>query len=281
VDIFLFFFLFAFRYDVGHDYNNYANIFNTIADIFNNNLQSVLILAFYEPIAILFSFIFRLTLYPYLWVIACYSFLCVFILYKLLDHYSFHTSGLLVFFALNMFAFNLDVIRQGLSILIFLYSIRYIENRNPFKYFKCVLFACCVHYSALITIPFYFILNIKLNRYFCLSLIMIFLLGYYLKIWETLREYVFSLIPHYGERFLDNELQTQSFEVSSGLGMLFNVFLSSMIVFCLNKRNKLLANMAFGGILIYLFANGNYNIERISFYLSYSLMLSVPFFFFN
>lgn len=56
-------------------------------------------------------------------------------------------------------------IRQFIAVAIFLYSIKYILHGNIFKYFCGVAIACSFHSSAVITVPLYFILNHRFNKY--------------------------------------------------------------------------------------------------------------------
>ncbi|MBS6507610.1 MAG: EpsG family protein [Paraclostridium bifermentans] len=54
---------------------------------------------------------------------------------------------------------NFMFVRQGLSIAVFLYSIRYIHEKNFLKYFICITICVLFHKSTLVLYPVYFIVN--------------------------------------------------------------------------------------------------------------------------
>lgn len=70
---------------------------------------------------------------------------------------------LLLFLAFNGIAFEINLMRNMKALLIFLYSIQFIQKRNFIKYAICQAIAISFHVSAIIFIPLYWLCNIKYN----------------------------------------------------------------------------------------------------------------------
>lgn len=71
--------------------------------------------------------------------------------------------GMFVFVSFNFFGNTLSFIRQSLAIGIFLFAIRYLQNRRPLPYLLIVLLASSFHSSMLLLIPVYFLAQIPVN----------------------------------------------------------------------------------------------------------------------
>lgn len=58
-----------------------------------------------------------------------------------------------------------NLMRNSIAILIFINSIKFIENRKPFAYFSMCLLALSFHTSSLIYFPLYFFFHLKCNKW--------------------------------------------------------------------------------------------------------------------
>jgi hypothetical protein len=103
--------------------------------------------------------------------------------------------SLLTFVAMGGFEFNYGVLRQACAGAVVIISYRYIRERNLKKYLICVLLAATLHWTALITIPLYFLYWIKINRKTILALFtlsgVLFLLG------KPLLKIAMTIFPKY------------------------------------------------------------------------------------
>ena len=72
--------------------------------------------------------------------------------------------ALLIFTGFYNFSFN--IIRQTLATAIFLYALKYVQERRGLKYVICILVATTFHKTAIIYLPIYFIANFGLNTIF-------------------------------------------------------------------------------------------------------------------
>lgn len=73
------------------------------------------------------------------------------------------TFALFIVFGGLIIMFNL--LRNALAIFIFLNALEFIERRKPLQYFALILLAFSIHLSAIIFVPLYFFLHIRLNKW--------------------------------------------------------------------------------------------------------------------
>jgi hypothetical protein len=66
-----------------------------------------------------------------------------------------------------------DLMRNSISILIFVNSLPYISNRKPIPYFSLCLIGALFHASALLYIPLYFFLHRKINKWVYLGFLLL------------------------------------------------------------------------------------------------------------
>jgi hypothetical protein len=78
--------------------------------------------------------------------------------------------SLLTFVAMGGFDFNYGILRQACAGAIVIMAYRFVRERSFKKYLICVLIATTFHWTALITIPLYFLYGLKINRNTILTL---------------------------------------------------------------------------------------------------------------
>lgn len=71
-----------------------------------------------------------------------------------------------------------NLLRNQISIFIFMNLLQYIEERKARQYFLGCLVALCFHSSSLLFFPLYFVAKVKLNRWLYLGLFIFFFLSY-------------------------------------------------------------------------------------------------------
>jgi transmembrane protein EpsG len=152
----------GFRYRIGWDYDSYNRMFYEIKEVesieiawryliivlnlFSNNSQ----LLFLTSALIIYSAIFKFT-------------------YK---YSEFPVLSLFVFICSPFyFAESLSVLRQYVSIVLFLYSYKYILSRDIYKFTLANLFGLAFHFSSLLYFPLYFIVNRKIGNLVFISLL--------------------------------------------------------------------------------------------------------------
>lgn len=162
---FLIFFVSAFRYMIGSDYDAYTEIYATsitsVDELFefgHEPLFDMLILTLNElgfSAQMLFVVMSGITIY--------------FIYYGVRAHLSSERSILLVlvlyttFFTAGGYWSCFNLIRQAAAMSILVYAARYIVNNSFLKFLCSILLAMGFHYSAIIFFPFYWIAKIKIS----------------------------------------------------------------------------------------------------------------------
>ena len=90
------------------------------------------------------------------------------------------------YFGFTFLYFNTEILRESLSIVIFLSSLKYFKGKIWLKYYSFVIVAILFHFSALICLLFPFVRLLKMKRFFVAKIAMIFLL--FAILWSYLAE---------------------------------------------------------------------------------------------
>lgn len=119
------------------------------------------------------------------------------IAYVLKKYSKYPLLSLFLFLAIQGLSFEVDLLRNAKSVLLFLISIQFINKKQPLPFFILNIIGASFHISSLLYLPMYFILNRNYSKKFILPLI---ILGniYYLadtKIFIKILEYTASLVP--------------------------------------------------------------------------------------
>ena len=150
----------AFRRSTGHDYNNYGVMY---LDYISSPLEDIAVTRIEKGYAMINKILAEYIVdYQIIFVICALLFavavtLCV---YKYCD---IPWIGFACFLTFGVYFNSLNFLRQMIAGFIVMYALRYIEKNQFWRYLMIVIFASCFHLSALIMIPFYFILKIKMT----------------------------------------------------------------------------------------------------------------------
>ncbi|MHB8206513.1 EpsG family protein [Mucilaginibacter sp.] len=151
--VFLIFFA-GFR-EVGFDYANYHDIFDTVN--FSNYSENTIEVGF----ASLVEFIHFINL-PFSFFLFLVALLSIGLKGAFIKKYSpYYFFSLLIYFTVNFLLSDMGQIRHGLAMSIVLLSFYDIFNKNKKGFFIKVFIAYLFHSSAIIVLPAYFIANIK------------------------------------------------------------------------------------------------------------------------
>lgn len=172
---------FGLRGYIGYDWYSYKPNFDkmvTIGELLKGNTQ-VLYSGYELGFQIYTSFIKTLTnnYFIYNFINVSVDFIILYFVIKRFSKYPI--LSLLLFFSIYGVALEIDMIRNAKSIMLFLLSIKYIEERKILNFGALNILDILFHYSSILYLPMYFILNVKWNKKFILFL---FILGniYYL-----------------------------------------------------------------------------------------------------
>lgn len=152
------------RYDVGVDYMTYRDIYESSGDI-----REMLEIGFVGIIKL-----FNLLELPFSVFTTCYSFLTILLVFHFIRKYSpYLYLSVFIYYAIGNYYFSsFNSMRQSLATAIFMNCLPLVSNKKFWKYLLVLLTTSfCVHFSSLILIPLYFVLNRKLSLFFKLSVI--------------------------------------------------------------------------------------------------------------
>lgn len=93
------------------------------------------------------------------------SFLIAFFMFKAIYEQSVSpVFSILLYFITSVFFMSMNIIRQSIATVIFLFALKYVSKREFWKYFFWIIIATSIHTMAFIYIFIYFLYNIKLTR---------------------------------------------------------------------------------------------------------------------
>lgn len=246
----------GFRYNVGVDYMGYYSDYYGLGWAHHHEAK----IARYE---FGYEFILRALLYFNFKVWALFSIIAIFIWYFFIQ--SFKVFPFLLkwgfFFALTtgfLFA-SMNGMRQTIALVIFIYAIKYIEEKALLKYTLFFVLAGSFHTSILIVYPVYFFINniSFIKRKWLLIYVITYILGNRFDIKEVII-FGLNLFPryeHYTQRFLEDFNNP----VTGGLGNLY-FFAVGLIIILFSKdilkklpRMKIYYNLFFIGAILFNF----------------------------
>ncbi len=261
------------RFDIGNDYDNYMTLIDYHIQLFNQNFTPLAAYNYFDGRTELslsvFTYVFRWTHTPFFWVIAFYSTLFYIFIFLTFDSYKSHSTGVLLFFISGFMFCSWDWIRQGLSIIIVLYSFSCLQNKKIIIYFLCIGLAFFIHYSALVGLLFILLdrFNIK-NRIAILFLLTILLLYIFNAFNNTVEKtgLYFRYLGGY-DTYTDTEATVRTFSSwNYKLRTITYTMLWISMIFSLPYDSKLEKNALILGAVIFIIGSGSLVFTRISWY---------------
>ena len=200
--------------------------------------------------------------------------LTIFFLYKAIwDNAKNKTLSLYLFFSSCLLYQMMNQSRQQLAIMIVLFGFKYIKKRDFKKYFIIILLAFCVHKSALIMLPFYFISNNELNKkniflYFLIATMIVVFEGYVEKL---------LLYTDYGQTYILSGIYNDTTKAYYNL-----IVRIGLLLFALafkdkeDKEEKYLYNMGIWCVISQVITSKVYAFGRITTYFFIFFILLLP-----
>jgi transmembrane protein EpsG len=224
---FVFLFL-ALRYEFGNDYRIYHDSFLIINSSSPNSLSYFL--KHFEPGWILLNWLFKSIGF---FSMTAFLALCNCIVYykfitKHVDNKLYWFSIFLYIFYPNFMLIHSSAMRQSVAILLIIYSIDFLLNKNAAKYFLCVGIASLFHYPAIIFIPIYFLrfvnyrIRIVYGFIILLAFVSLFIVGEHL-VYST-KQFIAQFTDKY-------EYYSTQGSLNTGVGFLYYFTLLTLLVY--------------------------------------------------
>ncbi|MGL0818280.1 EpsG family protein [Vibrio vulnificus] len=153
------------RYDVGTDFKTYEYYISLLRQGYDTYMEPGFEAIVYSSQSLGFNG--QVTFFLSSLLIALFSMLYI-------KRHSYYIGlSIVIFLCFPIFYLaSFNGVRQFIAVSIFLFSIRYILEKNIVKYLFCVAIACAFHMSAVILLPLYYVLNSKIERYKLIFLVM-------------------------------------------------------------------------------------------------------------
>lgn len=241
--IFLIFFA-GLRYNIGIDYVSHERIYESIQsgllENFSNTNQEkgyFILNKIFNDFNVMLFFIALVTLT---------------IKFKVIKNNSIYIFlTLFLYYCLFFVRYDMGLVTQGIATAIIMYSYNYIIEEKPFKFIFLVLMASLFHISAIIFMPFYWVLK----KDYTVKFIVIVIVGSFFmafsSMFNQIFEYISVLIPRYSV-YINNEA---SFEIS--VNMFKRIIFLLIFTYTIkkyyrdNKTYRIFLNMYFLGAVIY------------------------------
>lgn len=161
------------------------------------------------------------TIYPnYLFLQFVSAFIDFLILHYFFKQYipRYYILGWALYLIFQGYVFEIIILRNAKSIMLFLISIKYINQKKPLKYFILNLLGLCFHTSAIFYLPIYFLGSIKRRPKIEIIVFFIGNIVYLLNI-QWIKEILFNLpiLPGRAQSMLNIYLSSETFSSAYGL----------------------------------------------------------------
>lgn len=277
------------RFDIGNDYNRYADSAIYFANVFSqgHNFFDVIVQSWEdkEVTFVLLSYIFSFSSNPFVWMNAVYSAILCYGLYRILNHYKIHFWGLFVFIVCEFLFASWDWIRQSAAAIIILNTYPLLESgkfsfKSLFIYILAVICAWAFHTSAMYMAILYPLSFVKIpNKAIILSFIVVVVL-----FWTGILDdfiYTFSYYMQFAtDKYVGYEDNYATVNVATSvlykLRTTLHFIFALCVVITLPKEKNILRLFLLVGYSIYMLSNGSLIFSRIAWYFMFFIMIGFP-----
>ena len=256
------------RFDVGTDYSFH------LSDFVDRSYSK------YGPSYILLTKAFENIDNGFYWIILITCIITYTFLFRAVSSNKSEHIAVPIFIILFLFQFN-NILRQAISSSIFLYSIKFITEKNPVKYILYILLAGSFHYSALFLLPLYYVNKVSINKYvFIVAAAFAFIIPRSESSLNVILTQIFHL-PYYSH-YVFTEFALQG-EKNTGLGLIVKTLLGLILILnrpgeSESKEVNVYYNLFIIGFLLIPFANKIAVFDRIIYYFDITLLNIIPIF---
>ncbi len=269
----------GFRYDVGTDYFSYVRYFERI----ESGLSSPA-----EPgFNIISSIVSTLNMNSQV-VFLVFSILTMFFIYKGVKYYAddkyFYKPVFYIIFIIFTFIPSLNGMRQALAAAIVLYASRFIIEKKFFRYIVWIFIAIGFHFSSIIFIAFYFVINRKYKTVILLSILFITFVIARLGLINTILEYIlanYKFLDVGG--YIDNYLKSSYNQREIQFGIVFYINFLVLVLFIFlqdrirkDSKDTLVFNMFFLYVFSGVLSMGAPMLSRLTYYFSIYMAIYIP-----
>lgn len=162
----------------------------------------------------------------------------------------YYALGFIIFFIFSGLIIEVNLMRNVKAILLFLYSIRFVEERKPFYYILVNLCGCLFHISSLFYIPLYWLLVANYPKYFlyfvfvAVNVVYLFQISFVAPLLLFMGKVVGGQLQLIVEAYLASDVFTYSRGISIGyLERFFTALLILLYYKNMSARMRIFANL--------------------------------------
>lgn len=270
------------RYDYGNDYISYLNMFKSINEFLSIDLST-------DSKDLEFGWVILNRLFSDFGFFALVGFLTIFqhIVYYFLIKKNVPKE--MYWFAVFIYVFSpgfmltqASMMRQALSISLFIISINFLLKKQYLRYLLIILFASFFHRSALFLLPLvvFCFVNFRLNKFAISLTLLLFGSLFFFKTWyEDILNLIINTSFEKYEVYLGDTVT-----MGAGLGFIFLVILFLLILFNEKKQSKDISLFFKLSILGFLFIPLGFIVQligRVGMYFSIVNIIVFPYLILN
>ena len=281
VVIIVYILFFGFRGFIGWDWTNYYLFFKNLDA---SNLKG------FELGFVYYTYLIKSLFHTYQVYILISTIIDVILLNIFFKRYlneKYYALGLVVFICFSGFILETDLMRNVKSILLFMISLKYIENKSFVKFLALNIVGVLFHWSSLVFLPLYFFfqkpisLKLFLIVFIVGNIIFMFNIPYIKPLILFVSKIFGGEIQVKIANYFANDLYSKSYALS--IGYFFRQFITIFVLFYYeriikhSKSSIIFINSFFILIVLYLyFAEVSIAVQRLSIMFSYSFFILIP-----
>jgi len=229
---------FGFRGLIGWDWNSYYPFYKAIPNIFHLSAQDCR----FETGFCIFASLIK-TINPgyhfFIFVNTIIDFILLHIFFKRYLPPYLYSFAFAIFIVMGGIVFELDLLRNIKGLLLFLISIRYIENRKIIPFLMLNLIGLSFHWSSIVFFPLYFFIHKKIDLRVLITIAVVGNVIYLFQI-EYIKPFVQYIAGFLGEKvqfktevYMNASMFNQAYGIT--LGYLERLFTTILVLFYYNK----------------------------------------------
>lgn len=259
------------RYNVGSDYLLYQNAFNNLATYERMEFGVATLIKILNGLG--FSYNTFLTIISFCTITFSY--------FSIKKYSKYPYQSLFLFICLGYYSMCFNGIRQMLAVSICLFSLKYLFNRKLFKYIICIGFAGTCHFTSLIMLPLYFIVDRIYSKKTLILFMMVSFILYFL--YNPLLYAFTHMFPVYMPYYQKTSLTYWKPGVGTYLIGTMHILMALIIIKYKNKiikedeKNKFYINLFFLSIPFYVLSFQNALVSRFTYYFAIYEIFLIPY----
>lgn len=264
---FVLFIFLALRYDYGNDYMAYYDIHTAI----NSGLSA------WGESDILFKILNLLISNFYIFIAIISLFYIITIYFLIKDNLKINQYWFAVLILLinpYLFIIHTSALRQTIAICFFIFAVNFVFKRKLIMYIIFILIATGFHASAVILLPFYFILTeSKINKKYIIIIYALLALLLLTPLFEIITNKILEYLPNHYLYYFKQGAQ------NSIRSMLISSFFFFLIIFNINKlhgKEIIYGKLSLIATTISLLAVKLSMISRVGMYFDIFLIITIP-----